>query len=83
MSGAYFCTQHEYIGTDPCGVCKGVDGVLVPPPAPVVLNGERVLFHIETKKKPWGWPWWLWNRLCRFVIRNTQITVETKVRKAE
>jgi len=41
-----------------------------------------VKFSIKTKRKPKGIPWWLWNRLCRLVVRNTQITAETEKRKS-
>lgn len=74
------CGLHEFTGFGPCPRCvaetaKG--GKPGPARAPVILNGERVKFEITTKRKPKWIPWWLWSKLCRLVIRNTQITAKS------
>ena len=81
MNTPVFCGRHDYAGFTPCPVCLQAPHDAPPKGPPIILNGERVKFSIETKKKPWGWPWWLWYKLCRFVVRNTKITAETVERK--
>jgi hypothetical protein len=75
-----YCGLHGYMGFEPCPNClnKPRDAS---ERAPVVLNGERVRFEIRTKSKPWWIPWFVWNSLCRLVIRNTQITAAPESRK--
>ncbi len=80
MNEPVFCGRHQYMGFAPCPRCNNWPRA-ADAKSPVILNGERVKFSIETKNKPWGWPWWLWDRLCKFVVRHIQITAETVERK--
>ena len=81
MSGPVICGRHNYAGFAPCPTCIQAPHDSPPKKAPVILNGERVRFSIETKNKPRLWPWWLWERMCKFVVRHTKITAETVERK--
>ena len=81
MNEPVFCGRHQHMGFAPCPTCIQAPQDSPPKKAPIILNGERVKFSIETKSKPWGWPWWLWERLCTFVVRHIKITAETVERK--
>jgi hypothetical protein len=76
------CGIHDYMGFRPCPRCCGQPSAPEQAPggrAPVILNGERVQFSFVTKSKPRWIPLFLWNRLCRLVIRNIQLKVEKEI----
>ena len=84
MDSPSICSFHGYAGFMPCIRCVlEANSMKGGPPEkpPVVLNGERVRFEIRTKSKPWWIPGFVWNGLCKLVIRNVNIIAVTENRR--